>query len=257
RRGRRLFPHLARRGLDRRRHVCAPDTTAPGRPRTHRRQRETAPLHRRIAGIPSAGRRARGRAPAAGAARLSQGSPGRRIPEVPAVSGRCRSAAGHRDQPEVLWHAARSRPADRAAGPVPEPSTATRPAMSRADTPFSKVRPETLCDGIAISLFPRVSAGTRGRLRQRAAAGTPMTPPDDLDALVNELNAGAPRPAVRDSRAAGGDDLHTARLRGWLVEVIERSGSDLLLVAGAPPSIRVDGVVTPLNEAPLGSEEIE
>jgi len=84
-----------------------------------------------------------------------------------------------------------------------------------------------------------------------------MTPPDDLDALVNELNAGAPRPAVRDSRASAGDDAQTARLRGWLVEVIERSGSDLLLVAGAPPSIRVDGVVTPLNEAPLGGEEIE
>src|SRR6185436_9512941 len=84
-----------------------------------------------------------------------------------------------------------------------------------------------------------------------------MTPPDDLDALVNELNAGAPRPAVRDSRASAGDDAQIARLRRWLVEVIERSGSDLLVVAGAPPSIRVDGVVTPLNEAPLGSEEIE
>ncbi len=86
-----------------------------------------------------------------------------------------------------------------------------------------------------------------------------MTPPDDLDALVNELNAGAPqpRPAVRDPRASAGDDVQTARLRGWLVEVIERSGSDLLLVAGAPPSIRVDGGVTPLDDAPLGSEEIE
>jgi len=86
-----------------------------------------------------------------------------------------------------------------------------------------------------------------------------MTPPDDLDALVNELNAGAPRPrpVARDSRAAAGDDVQTARLRGWLVEVIERSGSDLLLVAGAPPSIRVNGIVTPLDDAPLGSEEIE
>src|SRR6266496_2806099 len=83
--------------------------------------------------------------------------------------------------------------------------------------------------------------------------------PDDLDALVNELNLGAPKPrsTARDPRVSAGDDAQTARLRVWLVEVIERSGSDLLLVAGAPPSIRVDGVVTPLHEAPLGSEEIE
>jgi len=71
--------------------------------------------------------------------------------------------------------------------------------------------------------------------------------PDDLDALVVELNAGAPRPA-----AAG----HTARLRGWLERVVEQSASDLLLVAGAPPLIRVSGNVVPLPEGPLGGEEI-
>ena len=32
--------------------------------------------------------------------------------------------------------------------------------------------------------------------------------------------------------------------------------SDLLLVAGAPPSLRIDGAITPLLEGPLGSEEI-
>ena len=86
-----------------------------------------------------------------------------------------------------------------------------------------------------------------------------MTERDDLDALVTELNAGAPQ-APRSTRATppnGVDDAQTARLRGWLEEVIERSGSDLLLVAGAAPSVRIDGVVTPFNEAPLGSEEIE
>ncbi|HEU5249354.1 MAG TPA: PilT/PilU family type 4a pilus ATPase, partial [Thermoanaerobaculia bacterium] len=36
-----------------------------------------------------------------------------------------------------------------------------------------------------------------------------------------------------------------------------RSGSDLLLVAGAPPAIRVDGRVTPLPQAPLSGAEIE
>jgi twitching motility protein PilT len=73
--------------------------------------------------------------------------------------------------------------------------------------------------------------------------------PDDLDDLVTELNAGVPR-AIPSSH-------ETARLRSWLEYVVERGASDLLLVAGAPPSLRVDGAVTPLLEAPLGSEEIE
>ncbi len=73
--------------------------------------------------------------------------------------------------------------------------------------------------------------------------------PDDLDDLVTALNAGVPR-AVPASH-------ETARLRSWLEHVVERGASDLLLVAGVPPALRVDGAVTPLLEAPLGSEEIE
>jgi twitching motility protein PilT len=76
---------------------------------------------------------------------------------------------------------------------------------------------------------------------------------DDLDALVNELNAEVP--PVRTVSTAR-DDVHTARLRGWLEHVVERNASDLLLVAGAVPSIRVDGAIAPLHEGPLGSEEI-
>jgi twitching motility protein PilT len=74
----------------------------------------------------------------------------------------------------------------------------------------------------------------------------------DLDALVNELNADAPR-----APAAGAE---TARLRRWLQQVVERNASDLLLVAGAPASMRIDGVLTPLAAGfggPLGSEEID
>jgi twitching motility protein PilT len=75
-----------------------------------------------------------------------------------------------------------------------------------------------------------------------------VTDPDDLDALVTELNAGAPRAASSDER--------TARLRGWLEQVVARSGSDLLLVAGAPPMVRVDGAVHSLHSGPLDGEEI-
>jgi twitching motility protein PilT len=74
--------------------------------------------------------------------------------------------------------------------------------------------------------------------------------PDDLDALVTELNAGV-RPA------AASDDGQTTRLRAWLEQAVARSASDLLLVAGAPPSVRVDGAVLPLSAGPLGGEEID
>jgi len=73
---------------------------------------------------------------------------------------------------------------------------------------------------------------------------------DDLDALVTELNAG-----VRAVPAS--DDGHTTRLRNWLELVVARSASDLLLVAGAPPSLRIDGSVVPLAEGPLSGEEID
>jgi twitching motility protein PilT len=79
--------------------------------------------------------------------------------------------------------------------------------------------------------------------------------PDDLDAIVSELNADAPG-RVRRS----GDDAQLTRLMGWLEQMVERSASDLLLVAGAPPSLRVDGAIAPLDSrfgGPLGSEEIE
>ena len=76
-----------------------------------------------------------------------------------------------------------------------------------------------------------------------------MSEPDDLDALVIELNAGAPK-----ARSA---DEQTVRLRSWLEQAAQRSASDLLLVPGAPPSVRIDGQVVALLEGPLGGEEIE
>ena len=72
---------------------------------------------------------------------------------------------------------------------------------------------------------------------------------DDLDALVSRLNAGAPK--------ASSGDPPVARLEQWLEEVVERNASDLLLVSGAPPSLRLNGDVTPLPEGPLRSEDID
>ena len=49
----------------------------------------------------------------------------------------------------------------------------------------------------------------------------------------------------------------SSRLERWLSLLASRNGSDLLLVAGAPPSIRVDSKVIPLAEGPLDGLDIE
>jgi twitching motility protein PilT len=71
---------------------------------------------------------------------------------------------------------------------------------------------------------------------------------DDIDALIEELNAegGTPRAASR-----------VLRMETMLREVIARRGSDLLLVAGSPPGVRVDGQVLRLEGAVLDGQDIE
>jgi twitching motility protein PilT len=72
---------------------------------------------------------------------------------------------------------------------------------------------------------------------------------DDLDSLILELHSS------REPGGPGTGDL--TRLERWLRLLAERNGSDLLLVAGAPPSIRVDGRVHPLAEGPLDGMDVE
>ena len=67
-----------------------------------------------------------------------------------------------------------------------------------------------------------------------------MSDSDDLEALVSEFNPASPS-AVRDDRK-------TARLRGWLEQAVRLGASDLLLVADAPPSVRIDGAMVPLGD---------
>jgi twitching motility protein PilT len=78
-----------------------------------------------------------------------------------------------------------------------------------------------------------------------------MESPDDdaIDHLIAELNA-TPEPAL----PAAGD---TGRLEGWLRILVDSGGSDLLLVPGASPSIRVDGRVRPLADGPIDGVDVE
>ncbi len=75
-----------------------------------------------------------------------------------------------------------------------------------------------------------------------------MDEAEDLNQLIRELNA---------DRPPGAEPGSSARLESWLEALVGREGSDLLLVAGAPPAIRVDGRLSPLPQAPLSGEEIE
>jgi twitching motility protein PilT len=46
-------------------------------------------------------------------------------------------------------------------------------------------------------------------------------------------------------------------LERWLRVLTDRGAADLFLVAGFPPAIRLNGVVTPLSEEPLDGDDIE
>jgi twitching motility protein PilT len=75
-----------------------------------------------------------------------------------------------------------------------------------------------------------------------------MEPEDDIDRLIDELGMAA---------GDAGASEPTPRLAQWLAALVERGGSDLLLVAGAPASARIDGQVVALDEDPLDGTDIE
>lgn len=71
----------------------------------------------------------------------------------------------------------------------------------------------------------------------------------NLENVARELNS---------QDAAGSDDSGlTDPLNHWLAALVGRHGSDLLLVADAPPCIRVDGEVRKIESAALAGAEIE
>jgi twitching motility protein PilT len=71
---------------------------------------------------------------------------------------------------------------------------------------------------------------------------------DDIDALIDELNASAG--GLRSGHSVG-------RVETMLTEVVRRRGSDLLLIAGSPPGMRVDGEIVRLNGPVLDGLDVE
>jgi twitching motility protein PilT len=71
---------------------------------------------------------------------------------------------------------------------------------------------------------------------------------DDIDALISQLNESTPGAKTVDG---------VLRLEVLLAEVVDRRGSDLLLVADGPPAMRVDGAMMRLPGTALTGYEIE
>jgi twitching motility protein PilT len=72
---------------------------------------------------------------------------------------------------------------------------------------------------------------------------------DEIEQLIAELHASAsgPAPAPAD----------TGRVDRWLRILADAGGSDLLLVAGAPPSLRVNGRIRPVADGPIDGVDVE
>ncbi len=71
---------------------------------------------------------------------------------------------------------------------------------------------------------------------------------DDIDALITQLNSSPPQTKAFDG---------VIRLDTLLAQVVEHRGSDLLLIAGAPPAMRVDGAVVRLSGGQLSGYDID
>jgi Tfp pilus assembly ATPase PilU len=74
------------------------------------------------------------------------------------------------------------------------------------------------------------------------------TPSDDLDALIGELNDRADR-----FEPSGGD----SQFASWVRHVVTHKGSDLLLVTGSPPVMRVDGSLVTIAGERLTGVDVE
>jgi twitching motility protein PilT len=72
---------------------------------------------------------------------------------------------------------------------------------------------------------------------------------EDIDSLIAELHA-----STAPATPATGD---TGRIERWLRILVDRGGSDLLLVPGAPPTLRVENRVRPLADGPLDGVDVE
>ena len=71
----------------------------------------------------------------------------------------------------------------------------------------------------------------------------------ETDRLLSQTRLGMAKPEDATTQSS--------RLDGWLKTLLDRKGSDLLLIPGAPASIRCNGEVQSIGDEPLDGPEIE
>lgn len=76
-----------------------------------------------------------------------------------------------------------------------------------------------------------------------------------MDKLHEMRRVAAEPETAGETTPRGSQD--TSRLNQWLKILVERGGSDLLLIAGAPPCIRFEGEVKNIDSGTLNGPEIE
>ena len=84
-----------------------------------------------------------------------------------------------------------------------------------------------------------------------------MEEQDDINRLIAELNSGGSRGETETSETEELPETSDGRLEGWLAQLVARRGSDLLLVADAPPAVRRDADFQFLDAERLSGPEIE
>ncbi|HEX9163209.1 MAG TPA: PilT/PilU family type 4a pilus ATPase [Thermoanaerobaculia bacterium] len=85
-----------------------------------------------------------------------------------------------------------------------------------------------------------------------------LTPDPQLEELVRELNSTERKPALETGRGIAPPAVvpEGNALEQLLIEMAQRGASDLLVVAGAPPILRVNGMLTRMDAPALSSDDI-
>src|SRR5712691_13078572 len=89
--------------------------------------------------------------------------------------------------------------------------------------------------------------------RQSRTPGVHPGPPGGVGGLGVDDDAADAR--IGQDRAMS--EIDPTAIDAYLEELWKRQASDLLITAGAPPFLRVDGALVRLETAPLDAEDIE
>src|SRR5438105_7266160 len=85
---------------------------------------------------------------------------------------------------------------------------------------------------------------------------TRLLPDPDLEQLVRELNDSDDDPSPRPALAAAPEVPEGNPLERMLIEMTQRGASDLLLIAGNPPIMRIGGRLAKVDAPALVANEI-